>query len=88
MMMSHLSLVDFVGLTGAALIVVTYFLLQAGRLDARSLRFSVFNALGAAAIIVSLLYEFNLSAFLIEAFWLLISLYGVYGALRRRAQVR
>ena len=82
--MSMLSLTDLIGLSGAALIVVTYFLLQSGRLDARALRFSVCNAVGAGAIIVSLLYEFNLSAFLIEAFWLLISLYGVYGALRRR----
>lgn len=86
--MPNLSPTDFVGLVGAALIVVTYFLLQSGRLDARSLPFSVFNALGAAAIMFSLLYEFNLSAFLIEAFWLLISLYGVYRALQRRGALR
>lgn len=85
--MSSLSLTDVVGLMGATLIVVTYFLLQAGKLDARTLPFSTSNALGAAAIMFSLLYEFNLSAFLIEAFWFLISLYGVYRAFRRRGEL-
>lgn len=69
---------------GAALIVVTYFLLQIGRLDSLSLSFSVANGLGASGIIFSLLYEFNLSAFAIELFWLAISLYGVFRTLRIR----
>ena len=28
-------------------------------------------------VLISLIYSFNLSAFLVEAFWLLISLYGL-----------
>ena len=67
-------LADGVGLFGAALIVVAYFLLQTGRLDSLSLSFSVINALGASGILFSLFYEFNLSAFAIESFWLAISL--------------
>ena len=70
---------------GAALIVATYFLLQTGRIEASSLAYSVANGAGAAAILFSLFFEFNLSAFAIEFFWLLISLYGVSRALRERA---
>ncbi len=76
----NLTLPDLVGISGAAAIVLTYFLLQIGRIDARSLSFSVANALGAAGILFSLFFEFNLSAFAIEAFWLAISLFGVYRA--------
>ena len=79
--MSELTIADGIGMLGAALIVVTYFLLQIGRLDSLSLSFSVANGLGASGIIFSLLYEFNLSAFAIELFWLAISLYGVFRTL-------
>ena len=76
---------DLVGMLGAALIVLTYFLLQTGRLEVRSLAYSAANGLGAAAILYSLFFDFNLGAFAIELFWLLISLYGVSRALRARA---
>ena len=75
---------DFVGVMGAATIVVAYFLLQTGRIDARSIVFSAANGLGAAAILFSLVFDFNLSAFAIEAFWLAISIYGIVRAVRRR----
>jgi hypothetical protein len=77
-------LADGIGMLGAALIVIAYFLLQIGRLDSMSLSFSVVNGLGALGIIYSLFYEFNLSAFAIESFWLVISVYGIYRALRLR----
>jgi hypothetical protein len=77
-------LADGIGLFGAALIVTAYFLLQTGRLDSVSLSFSIINALGASGILFSLFYEFNLSAFAIESFWLAISLYGMYRALQVR----
>jgi len=80
-------LADGIGMLGAALIVIAYFLLQTGRLDSLSLSFSVVNGLGAAGILFSLFYEFNLSAFAIESFWLVISLYGIYRALRARTAI-
>lgn len=79
-----LSIADGVGILGAAAIVLAYFLLQLGRLDPLSLTYSAANGLGAAAIIFSLVFDFNLSAFAIESFWLAISLFGVYRALTRR----
>ena len=82
--MLEISITDVIGVLGTAIIVVTYFLLQVGRIDSRSLTYSVANGLGAAGILFSLFFDFNLSAFAIEAFWLVISLYGVYRALRFR----
>ena len=71
-------LVDFVGLIGVVLIVVTYLLLQLEKLRSNDLAYSLMNAIGASLIVLSLLVNFNLSALLMEVFWVLISVLGVY----------
>lgn len=68
---------DVVGNVGVALIIGSYFLIQIGRMSATSLSYSLVNLLGAACILYSLLFEFNMSAFLVEVFWLLISFVGL-----------
>jgi hypothetical protein len=68
---------DFLGNLGVFLILVTYLLLQMERLEAKSLVYSLNNAIGALLVLISLYFKFNLSAFIIEFFWLLISLYGL-----------
>jgi len=76
---------DILGNLGVVLIIGTYLLLQIDRISSHSSVFSGLNAVGAALILVSLMSEFNLSAFVIELFWLIISLLGlVYHASRRR----
>ena len=75
---------DVVGTIGVVLIVGTYFLVQIGRLRAEALSYSAANGLGAALILLSLMVEFNFSAFLVEFFWLLISLIGVWRYLASR----
>jgi hypothetical protein len=68
---------DFLGNVGVGLIILTYILLQTERLKSESLWYSSLNALGASLIIVSLVYNFNFSAFIVEFFWVLISLFGI-----------
>lgn len=68
---------DIVGSLGVATVIITYFLLQTGRLKSESLRYSVLNGLGAGLIAFSLLYSFNFSAFVVEVLWVLISVYGM-----------
>jgi hypothetical protein len=68
---------DLIGLVGAGFIIVAYFLLQIKKLDASGWRYSTMNMLGAGLIIISLLVEWNFAAFVIEAFWLGISLFGL-----------
>jgi hypothetical protein len=68
---------DVVGIAGVAMIVGTYLALQLGRMASASLAYSVLNAVGATLIAISLLFEFNLSAFVIEVFWVAISLVGI-----------
>ena len=71
---------DIVGTTGVTLIVVSYFLLQVGRVDALSPLYSWLNLAGAVLILISLLYTFNFSSFVIEIFWILISIIGLFRA--------
>lgn len=71
-------LVDFLGMIGVGIIVVTYLFLQLGKLSSNALAYSLMNAIGASLIVLSLLVNFNLSALLMEVFWVLISLLGVY----------
>jgi hypothetical protein len=68
---------DFLGNIGVALMVLGYLLLQAEKIRSSDLSYSLMNGLGALLVVISLLYRFNLSAFLVEAFWFLISVYGL-----------
>ena len=80
---------DFTGNIGVALMVPGYLLLQAEKIRGSDLTYSLMNGMGALFVVVSLLYRFNLSAFLVEAFWFLISLYGLIKfAARPRAKER
>ena len=68
---------DLLGNVGVLTILWCYLSLQLGRMSNEDLRFSLLNGAGAIFIIISLLFEFNLSAFIIELFWLLISIVGL-----------
>ena len=78
---------DWAGLLGVAMTLVAFYLLQAGKLRGDGLTYQLLNAFGAFAVLLSLLYAFNLSAFVLEGLWLLISIYGIVrGRRTRRAQ--
>ena len=75
-----------IGVLGTCVILLTYFLVQAGRIDVNRLPYSMLNLLGALAIVVSLSDAFNLPSLILELAWAMISLYGIYRVLRNRAQ--
>ena len=77
-------LLDFIGNVGVVVLMVTYLLLQLSKLRSDDLAYSLLNAIGASLIVVSLLVNFNLSAFLMEVFWVLISFVGIYRYFRLR----
>ena len=68
---------DIIGTLGVAIIILTYVLLQIERVRSDQLIYSLLNAIGAAFILVSLYFEFNLPSVVVEVFWLLISLFGI-----------
>jgi len=78
-------LVDLVGNVGVVILMVTYLLLQLNKIRSDDLMYSLLNAVGASLIVVSLLVNFNLSALLMEVFWVLISFVGIYRHFRLKA---
>ena len=76
---------DFIGNVGVVVLMVTYLMLQLNKLSSDGLAYSVLNAAGASLIVVSLIYDFNLSALLMEVFWVLISFVGIYRYFRLKA---
>ena len=68
---------EILGSLGVAMIIIAYILLQTERVKSESILYSLINAVGASLIMVSLYFNFNFPAFIVEFFWLLISLFGI-----------
>ena len=71
-------LLDLIGNIGVVMLMITYLMLQLNKLRSDGLAYSVLNAVGASLIVLSLRVDFNLSAMLMEVFWVLISFVGIY----------
>jgi len=69
---------DLIGNIGVVVLMITYLMLQLDKLRSDGLAYSLANAAGASLIVLSLLVNFNLSAFIMEVFWVLISFVGIY----------
>jgi paired small multidrug resistance pump len=77
---------DFVGFAGVLLVLLAYLALQTERMSGTGMLYSLTNALGAAGILVPVVYaeHMNYSVLFIEAAWIAISLYGMWHAVRRK----
>ena len=69
---------DLLGNVGVVVLMITYLMLQLNKLRSDGLAYSVLNAGGASLVVASLVVNFNLSALLMEVFWVLISFVGIY----------
>jgi len=81
-----LMIANGIGTIGVILCLLGYFLLQWGKISVASLSFSLYNLFGAAMILFSLFYDWNLPAVLIEGAWVLISVFGVVRVLMKRRE--
>lgn len=79
-----MTLYDAIGLAGTALILGTYALTVADRIDARRAPALAGNFAGASLILVSLSHDFNLSAAIVEGAWAAIALIGLLRLATRR----
>ena len=76
---------DLLGNIGVVVLILTYLMLQLNKLRSDQLAYSLLNAVGASLIVLSLLFDFNLSALLMEVFWVLISCLGIYRYFRLKS---
>ena len=62
-----MSLFDAAGVAGVVMILAAYAGATSGKLDPKRPKALLLNLFGAGLILLSLVYDFNLSAFLMEA---------------------
>lgn len=77
---------ELAGLIGVVLILLSYFGLQAGKMRPHGIVYQSMNLSGASLLLLSLLFDFNLSAFVMESCWVVITLYGIIRGRRLRRQ--
>ena len=65
------------------MILAVYSLVQLDKMDVKGLFYSIINAVGAVFILISLTVTFNMASLVIECAWLVISLFGIFQALKR-----
>lgn len=68
---------DLAGVAGVVLILAAYAGATTGRLDPERATALILNLVGASLILLSLAYDFNLSAVLMEGAWALVALIGL-----------
>ena len=73
-----LSIPDLIGFMGVALLIGTYALLQFDKIDPKGFWYSFNNMMVAILVTVSLVYTPNLASIVIEFFWFIISVYGLW----------
>jgi predicted membrane protein len=77
---------QWIGFVGMAFVVFAYFLLQINKYTIKSLQFQLLNLVGAILLLISLFVHFNLGSFIIEVFWIIITLYGIYVNLKNKKE--
>ncbi len=76
---------DWVGLAGTVMVLLAYFLLQAGRLRGNGMLYQLLNLFGAGGVLVSLYGTFNAQVLLLMVLmgvWFLISAYGLFRTIK------
>ncbi|HDN26681.1 MAG TPA: hypothetical protein ENG03_06225 [Thioploca sp.] len=64
-------------MVGMACVVFAYFAVERDWFDNKEVKFYVVNLIGAILLLISLLINFNLGSFVIEIFWIAISIMGI-----------
>ena len=78
---------DLIGYLGVAVILLTYFLLQAQKINQKKYLYSWLNLIGATFILYSLYFHWNWPSVVIELAWILISGYGILRIFRGKREI-
>ena len=78
---------DVVGFSGTLMILGAFAAQQMGKLRGDSPPYQLLNLFGAAGVLISLLGTFNISVFVLESAWVLVSAYGLWRSWRMRRAI-
>lgn len=68
---------QWAGFVGMLFVVLAYLFLQMNKYTIRSIQYQLLNLIGAILLLISLFVHFNLGSFIIEVFWIIITIYGI-----------
>ena len=77
---------QWTGFIGMAFVVIAYLFLQTNKYTIKSLEYQLLNLVGAILLLISLFVHFNLGSFIIEIFWIIITIYGIVVNLKDKKQ--
>lgn len=81
-------LFNVIGMVGVFTLLVAYFLVQRGTIAGQGLYYPSLNFTGAGLVAISLLNDWNLPAFVMEAVWMAVSLFGIGQYLYRKKKAK
>lgn len=76
-----------IGVVAAGLAMLSYWLLVTGRIEANSISYLGLNVVIASCMFCSLIKEFNLATFVMQVFFMSVSLYGLAKILLTRNRI-
>jgi len=79
-------ILNLIGVAGFLFYMLSYSLLQLGKISGDSFTYTVLNMLAATLVLVSLLHQFNLASALIQISWIAISVVGLIRLLTNSRQ--
>jgi len=79
--------IEYIGFLGTACFLISYGLVQVGKMDGNGLRFTAINALGCAFMLISLLGAWNAPVFLNNAFSFVVSIVGFNRHFRQKSKL-
>lgn len=77
---------QWAGFVGMLFVVVAYLFLQINKYTIKSLEYQLLNLIGAILLLISLFVHFNLGSFIIEIFWIIITVYGIVVNLKKKKE--
>lgn len=72
------------GMLGTVTVVGTFAAVSAGKLQASSARYQWLNVLGTAAVLLSLIVQYNRPSFILNSAWLAIGVFSLVRIYRKR----
>ena len=78
---------EFSRIAGDILVIIAFLLLQTGRITSNNLSYSLLNLIGSFGVLFSLIYHWNLPAFVIECAWVMISGWAIYNYFSKKKQL-
>lgn len=84
--MGNIDLYNVIGLLGASMYLLSYFLLNTRKLSGDSINYISMNIVAAICVSISLVEYYNLPSLIIQLFWIVISIVGIYNCISSKHQ--